>query len=86
MTFHPEISSTVSNKACQFTMTFSDNGYDNYTYYGQGGLIRGSNSSQTAACWREHIPQGSTFCIFCKIYRWSRWGERLDLHGVPSEQ
>jgi hypothetical protein len=43
----PGLVSTVSNKACQFTITFDDDGDDNAIYYGQGGLIRGNKIAQT---------------------------------------
>jgi hypothetical protein len=43
----PGLVSTVSNRACQFTMTFSDEGDDHSVYYGQGGLIRGDKIAET---------------------------------------
>lgn len=43
----PSLVSTISNKACQFTMTFRNEGDDNSVYYGQGGLIRGDKIAET---------------------------------------
>jgi hypothetical protein len=37
----------VSNKACQFKMTFDDEGDDNIIYFGQGGLLRGDRIADT---------------------------------------
>lgn len=57
----PDLVSTVSNKACQFTMTFVDDRDDNATYYGQGGLIRGNKIAQTPSQPIQSVV-GGTHC------------------------
>ena len=67
----PSLVSTISNKACQFTMTFRNEGDDNSVYYGQGGLIRGDKIVETpgrrATAGGNSNSQQTPPCFFLRI-------------------
>ncbi|CAB9510295.1 expressed unknown protein [Seminavis robusta] len=55
----PGLVATVSSKACQFAMTFDDNGDDNTIYYGQDGLIRGNKIGETPIRRQQSTNRGA---------------------------